>query len=508
MNETVEYILKIQDQMSGSLKRIEENTGHLNTAVGKTHDTIGKLKGAFVEFFAVAKIFQFGQEAFTSYQKAAEGSAQLEATLKATGGAIGFNKKQLDEQAESLSKVSLNSADSITQMQSMLAIFPNLKGDNFKKAETAVMDLSAKMKIDLPSAVRMVGKAMQGDSRGLMALKNAGVMFTDSEQSKIESLVKTGHAKEAQAMLFKKMDETIAGSAAAAAKANPFQVMKNQIEPLMDKIGGAINKVIVAVMPIARMLLDVFSELVDDILPPILDIFKPIADILGFIINLVMLIVKPIIEALKPALVLIGELLKKFSHFLMEHQAIFQKIFQIIGKILGYIIHMVVTAFKFAFKIVEWIAHLGIVKTIFQGIGWVIDNFIVKPIKWIIEKVEWIWNKLKSAGHWLADKLGIKINDDATDKADATSTSPDAEVGDASKGLSGLSNSPDKVLGSGSQPKEAKLTNINIKIDTLSKFIFEPNTSAHDFVKKVQDVVTSTLLGAVNNSEIQAASGR
>ena len=88
--------------------------------------------------------------------------------------------------------------------------------------------------------------------------------FSDKlDKSKIEALVKTGHAKEAQAMLFQKMDATIGGSAAAAAKANPFKVMMNQLEPLMDKIGGAINKVIVAVMPIASMLLDVFSDLLD-----------------------------------------------------------------------------------------------------------------------------------------------------------------------------------------------------------------------------------------------------
>jgi hypothetical protein len=114
-------------------------------------------------------------------------------------------------------------------------------------------------------------------------------------------------------------------------------------------------------------------------------------------------------------------------------------------------------------------------------------------VSWIVKKVEKLF--------------GLSSDSDVTTTA-AGDTDTSTDAGSATPGVSDLGGDTNTPSGLQSSPKEAKLTNINIKIDTLARFMFTPGTSQEDFVKKVKDVVTATLLGAVNNSQVQTSSGR
>jgi len=522
MNETVEYILRIQDQMSGSLKRIEENTQHMNKGMEHAKGMVSELKGAFVEFLAVDKLFEWGKEAFGEYQKAAEGNAQLEATLKSTSDAIGFSKQQLDAQALSLSRVSLNTKGAITSMQSVLATFTSIKGETFKQTQQAVLDLSAKMGGDLQGSAIQVGKAIQDPVKGVAALHRVGVNFNQTQMQMVKNLVATGHAAQAQQIILKELNTEFGGSAAAAAKANPWKVMLNGLEEKMVRIGGMVNKMMMGLEPIINkvfnlidvifnsvsgggfgnmfkevvsqvgQVVDLLASVLKEILPSIISMLRPIMDIFKVIFNTVMAIIRPIISALQPAFKAIAAVVKMIANEFKFMAPVLGFIGNIIGTILGFLIRVASAVIMLIVKFDEWLMK----SKLFQGIWVVIRTIfdgISKAVTWIVDKIEKLF--------------GLKGG--STTSTDTNPSDENAEAGadtSALAGGTGPSNSPSDVM-SANQPKEAKLTNINIKIDTLAKLDIHTTTLGAS-IGQIKEMVAAALLGAVNNTQLQVSAGR
>ena len=97
---TISYILRLQDEISATLKRVEANTESMNEKMRDTKGAVEGIKKAFVEFFAIEKIFEFGKKSFEAFTEANKASAQLNATLTSTGHAAGMSRKELDELSE------------------------------------------------------------------------------------------------------------------------------------------------------------------------------------------------------------------------------------------------------------------------------------------------------------------------------------------------------------------------------------------------------------------------
>jgi uncharacterized coiled-coil DUF342 family protein len=142
--------------------------------------------------------------------------AQLNATLKSTGGVSGKTAEELSKTASSLQKITTFGDEAIISAQSLLLTFKNIRGDTFDRTTRAVLDLSTAMGTDLKSSALQLGKALESPTKGISALTRSGVSFSEAQKEVIKSLAESGRLAEAQTIILKELETQFGGSAEAA----------------------------------------------------------------------------------------------------------------------------------------------------------------------------------------------------------------------------------------------------------------------------------------------------
>lgn len=142
---------------------------------------------------------------------------RVNAVLRATGGAAGVTAKQVDDLANSYSRLTGIDDDLIKSSEAMLLQFKNIHAKEFPKATEAALNLSVALGIELPDAAKKIGQALNDPKHKLGQLEKAGVGFSEAQKKMIGNLQDTGRAVEAQNLVLKQLEGTI-GSVAAAAR--------------------------------------------------------------------------------------------------------------------------------------------------------------------------------------------------------------------------------------------------------------------------------------------------
>lgn len=186
--------------------------------------------------------------------------AQLNATLRSTGGAAGLVIGELNEMAETLQAVTTFDDEAIGGVQGLLLTFTKIGRDVFPKATEAVLDMSVALGTDLRGAALQVGKALNDPVLGVTALARAGVQFSDAQKKVIKALVDTGRQAEAQAIILRELETQMGGSARAAADTlgGSITQLKNAFDNLLegDASGGGLKETTGAVKELTRTLND------------------------------------------------------------------------------------------------------------------------------------------------------------------------------------------------------------------------------------------------------------
>lgn len=141
--------------------------------------------------------------------------AKLTAVIRSTGMAAGFTAEQLFKQASALQAITGTGDETIIAMQAVLATFKKIKGDNFIAAQAAILDMAAVLETDLKSAAIQVGKALNDPIKGISALSRSGITFTAEQVNLIKTLVQTGNAVQAQAVIIAELNSEFGGAAKA-----------------------------------------------------------------------------------------------------------------------------------------------------------------------------------------------------------------------------------------------------------------------------------------------------
>lgn len=176
---------------------------------------------------------------------------RLRAVHKATGDAVGYTADQLVHLSEELQKVTRFEAETAQQAQAVLLGFKNIRGDVFKDTVTSAADLAEALGMDLVGATRMLGRAMQEPGEGLMALRRAGVTFTDQEKEMIETMMNAGKVMEAQNAILDKIKSSFGGVAEAIGETHTgkWEKLNNRIGDIIESLGMALIPVMDAVIP-------------------------------------------------------------------------------------------------------------------------------------------------------------------------------------------------------------------------------------------------------------------
>lgn len=219
-----------------------------------------------------------GSVAAYGVQEQAE--AKLGAALKATGYAAGLTQKQLEDYASSLQDMTTYGDEVTLQSMTMLTAFKNIKGDNFKAAQLAAMDMAAAMGKSLPEATKLFGASLNNPIEGISKLKESGIQFTKAQIAEITKLTNIGRIAEAQAIILAEAQARWGGSAAAAAKTatGQMQQVMNAFGDIKEGIAGVFMKVI-SLTGAGTALSKKFSEWASYLKEHMLEVAYQIADV-------------------------------------------------------------------------------------------------------------------------------------------------------------------------------------------------------------------------------------
>lgn len=227
LGREINYKFTATDATGAATKSVESGIQRLGS-LAKTYGPI--IAGAFgVAGLAKATDLFIRQE---------QAVFQLEQRLKSTGGVAGWSSEQLQSMASALQGMTTYGDEAIIEMESLLLTFTNIHGEIYEQALPAVLDMSTAMGKDLQSSALQLGKALNDPIRGVAALAESGIQFSNSQREQIKALVETGQTAEAQRIILKEL-ETQFGGAAKAAR----QGLGGSLESLQNSFGDALEKI-------------------------------------------------------------------------------------------------------------------------------------------------------------------------------------------------------------------------------------------------------------------------
>lgn len=234
-------LAKARNAVTKTVDRIKISFRKMGASFKKVFDTM--VRTAKWAALAIAGVFTIVTRRAMKQEDAIN---RLNITLKATGFVAGFSARQLLEHAASLQKVTRFGDETITAMQTMLLTFKNIKGDEFKKATEAALDMATAeaavsgRAIDLTATSIRLGKALNDPILGISALSRVGVQFTETQKSMIEEMVRMGDVAGAQNVILKELEGQFGGmSRDVNTTTGALKQMWNVLGDVAEVIGNA-----------------------------------------------------------------------------------------------------------------------------------------------------------------------------------------------------------------------------------------------------------------------------
>lgn len=160
--------------------------------LGKTYDGLQATFSTLIAGFAVDQIL----EQTLQWEQA---SIRLNATLRATGNAVGLTRHELEEMADSLAQSTPFSDRDLRNAESNLLKFGNIHDQVFKEALKLSADYAAFTGDDVAGATQAIGRALVDPVSGLRGLQREFGNLTFSQKEYIAQLEAQGKVEEAQA---------------------------------------------------------------------------------------------------------------------------------------------------------------------------------------------------------------------------------------------------------------------------------------------------------------------
>lgn len=535
--DKVEYLIKLHDQMSGTLAKVQVGLAKADQATKGLQENVKKLGSKFsglkvaagaalatLGTMAVSSIINFGRESMVAFDEAEAAGAQLNATLESTKYAAGLSREALDQHADALAKVTLFDDDAITGMQSLLLTFTNIKGEVFENATPAILDLATKMGGDLKGAAIQVGKALNDPAEGISALTRSGVTFSDQQKAVIKSLVETGQVAMAQGMILAELNKEFGGSAEAAAKAGtgPLQMLTKRMDELRETFGGFLYKMLMKMQPYIEKFIGAMERLVGaatssnwskflepfkiwyNLIKEVFDMFVSLARQLGIIndktstfqavINGLGFVMKAILLPLR----LFVWSLKKFVDFIQA---------------------AIPAVVAFGYGVKQTFLGIGkLAKDIFGSIG----DLIIGVFTLDQDKIKNAVGNLKKAFTDYGQGIGKAFNEGyekyrvkdspaggVMQDLKKTALGKFAERGPGNMNIDGPGNrlSNARISTGSASIKEAKNTVINISMGSLNSGAFNITTNnITEAAGQVQEKIVKAMIAAINDGQIIATS--
>jgi len=208
---------------------------------------------------AVKKVAAELNELISAYSLQQTVETKLQATLRATGNAIGLSTTELYAMADGLARTTTFTDQTVLSMQQVFIASGRISKEALPKVTELALDMATAMGTDGTQAARDLSKALANPIEGLSQLKEKNINFTASEQTKVTELAKTNKMFEAQQLILDKIEKTYGGIAREVASTDVGKI--TQIQNLMTDIKEGLGEAIVnSLGPVFTWLLDKLGE--------------------------------------------------------------------------------------------------------------------------------------------------------------------------------------------------------------------------------------------------------
>lgn len=249
-------------KLSRQLKTVGEDGA---TAFDRIKGKLLTVGAALGSFFALSRLQEWGRQAVASAVQARHALAQLEATVKSTGGVSGFTTAQLLKQAEALERLSLFSKEAVQGGLTRLLTYTAIQGEMFERASVAALDMAQRLGIDVASAAEKVGNALNYPTKALNSLTRQGFRFTEQQTQQIKEMERTGNIAGAQAIILGELELAYGGAAKAAADTvGPWRQFGLEVGRLKEGLGETILRM-AEQSGVAQKLTGVVATLADNV---------------------------------------------------------------------------------------------------------------------------------------------------------------------------------------------------------------------------------------------------
>lgn len=166
---------------------------------------------------AIAGVVAVSKDLISIYSIQEQAEVRLEATLRATGNAIGMSSKELKDLASSFQEVTTYGDEAIIEVEKLFVASGSISRQALPRATEAVLDLAAAMGEDLNASAKRLAKALADPKSNLDSLKDANIQLSDAQKEEIKALQEQGDLMGAQSIILEKVESSYGGIAKALA---------------------------------------------------------------------------------------------------------------------------------------------------------------------------------------------------------------------------------------------------------------------------------------------------
>lgn len=203
-------------RFTSELKKVRADLKSLQTDVGQISKSLSSFGTALKTSVAGTAVIAGFRAIVKATEESEAATAQLESAVKSASVAVRLSVSDFQAFAKQMQATTTFTDEAVAGVETILLAFKSLSGQTILNATSAVLDLSTRLGTDLTSSAKLVGRALEDPTKGMSALARAGVVFSQSQQAIIKSLVATGQKAEAQALILKELERRYGGAAEAA----------------------------------------------------------------------------------------------------------------------------------------------------------------------------------------------------------------------------------------------------------------------------------------------------
>jgi hypothetical protein len=302
----------------------DELEGHNRRAHGSFLELVGGLGAANLAADGVEKTLEGLHKVIeTGIDRAkddAQINSQLAAGLTSTGGAAGTTVKGMDDLAESIARMSGQSADSIGKTESLLLTFTNIKNVGpdkiFDETTLAAANMAARFGGDATQSAVQLGKALNDPVKGMTALRRVGVSFTADQTAQVKALQASGDMMGAQKIILGELNTEFGNSAKAAGQTLPGAMARAK-ESFEEMSGKVVSALLPAITPIFSKMVDLFQSMAPHI-EKFADMLASGLEKIGPILAPIGAAISQAFKAAEPALASFGGMFKQLEPTLAQ----------------------------------------------------------------------------------------------------------------------------------------------------------------------------------------------